>query len=199
MISVFDLFKIGIGPSSSHTIGPMRAAYAFRNSVVAAALSPRMARLRATLFGSLAWTGRGHATDKAVVLGLLGMRPESADPDDAAVAFQEVCERNSLRWADGRLVPFDLGRDVVFDLERLMPRHSNAMTLTALDERGQVLLEETWYSIGGGFVMREGDAPSQDVESASVPYYFAAQLSCCSIARRPGCPSRRSCSRTNAP
>jgi L-serine dehydratase len=150
-----ELFKIGIGPSSSHTVGPMRAAFAFIRH-----LGPRLAevaRLTATAYGSLAWTGKGHATDKALILGLAGFRPDDIDPDLADVGVAGIVAGRRLTLPDGRDISFDPDRDVVFDCVATFERHPNAMRFAAHDAAGAELLSEVWYSIGGGFVLRDGE------------------------------------------
>lgn len=152
-----ELFKIGIGPSSSHTVGPMRAAAAFLDH-----LTPRVAavaRLTATAFGSLAWTGKGHATDKAMILGLAGFRPDRIDPDSAEAEMRHITDGRQLLLPDGRAIAFDLDRDVVFDCVARFDRHPNAMRFAALDAGGAVILSELWFSVGGGFVVQDGVAP----------------------------------------
>jgi L-serine dehydratase len=137
-VSVFDIFKIGIGPSSSHTVGPMKAARVFLDA------APSAARYQVTLFGSLAWTGKGHGTDSAVLLGLAGHEPETIDPD----AIDDIL---AAVIAQGHV-------DIRFNYDRELPRHTNGMRFTALDESGEVVVEEDWYSLGGGFIAR-GDEP----------------------------------------
>jgi L-serine dehydratase len=172
MISAFDLFKVGIGPSSSHTTGPMKAAGCFRNSLARQLYGGAVARVRVTLFGSLAWTGKGHATEKAVVLGLSGCLPETIDPDEAALRFAEVVATRQLPLGKGQSIDFDLERDVVFDLDRIMPAHSNALTFAAFGADEELLAEETWYSVGGGFVVRAGDEGATQAGEAAVPYPY---------------------------
>src|SRR5271170_2819633 len=148
MVSVFELFRIGIGPSSSHTVGPMRAARAFVEG-----LGPeleRVARVRAVLLGSLAFTGRGHATDKAVLLGLSGAEPDTVDPDEADRLLAEVDETHRLPLLGTHRITFDPTQDLVFDREGAAPRHPNTLAFLAFDADGQALAAERWCSIGGG-------------------------------------------------
>lgn len=178
MISVFELFKIGIGPSSSHTTGPMKAAGRFRDRILADSELGSVARLRVTLFGSLAWTGKGHACEKALVLGLSGCQPETVDPDDADDQFRTIRSGRRLQFR-GRTLPFDVDHDIIFDLERTLPGHSNAMRFEAFDARGGQRAAETWYSIGGGFIVRDGDdagAVIGPVEAIPYPYTNALEL-----------------------
>jgi L-serine dehydratase len=172
MISVFDLFKIGIGPSSSHTVGPMRAAHLFTEGLRAGGPLAHVARLRVTLYGSLAWTGKGHATDKAVILGLAGERPETVDPDHADALVAAIAASGTLRLA-GREIPFAPAEDILFDRDTPPPRHPNTLAFEALDASGAVLAAERWCSVGGGFVTRE-DAPADlGAITSPVPYPFA--------------------------
>jgi L-serine dehydratase len=154
MISAFELFKIGIGPSSSHTVGPMVAGRRFREELAGI---EGIARLRATLFGSLAWTGRGHGSDTAIVLGLLGETPAHVDPDAVPrlVAGQKAAA--ALTLPDGRHVGFDPVADLVFDFDVVLPGHSNGMRFEALDADGVVIHGRDFYSIGGGFVVADGE------------------------------------------
>jgi L-serine dehydratase len=177
MISVFDLFKIGIGPSSSHTMGPMKAAAAFM-----AALDERdragLSRLKVTLLGSLAWTGKGHRTDKAVMLGLSGFSPESIDPDDADRRVDDIATTRQLVLADGTAIDFDPARDLVFDFEEPAPVHPNTIRFATFDRDGRELKRETWFSLGGGFIRREGEADSAPPSATAIPFDYrdAAEL-----------------------
>ena len=178
MISIFDLFKIGLGPSSSHTIGPMRAGRAFRDALAASGHLDQVARIETTLYGSLAWTGKGHATDKATILGLAGLAPDTVDPDEAErVAVAAMA--GAPFEIEGRLVPFEPKRDIVFDFETKELQHPNTMAFRALDAAGQTLLEQRWLSVGGGFVAREGQtevADSRGDARAPYPYRNGAEL-----------------------
>ena len=177
MISVFDLFKIGIGPSSSHTMGPMKAAAAFMS-----ALDERerigLKRLKVTLLGSLAWTGKGHRTDKAVMLGLSGLSPESIDPDDADRRVDVIAATRQLVLADGTTIDFDPVRDMIFDFEEPASVHPNTIRFAAFDQDGRELKQQTWFSLGGGFIRREGEASSAAETAAAIPFDYrdAAEL-----------------------
>jgi L-serine dehydratase len=171
-VGLFDLFRIGVGPSSSHTVGPMVAAASF-----AAGLEPGrpLDRLRVELFGSLALTGRGHATDTAVMLGLTGARPEEIDPDEAKLVLAGIVDRQRLTLPDGRHLVFDPVADIVFLPRETLPLHSNAMRITASWE-GQVAVTRTYYSVGGGFVLDEHGEPLPGRAAgaaAPVPHPFA--------------------------
>src|SRR5579863_2170056 len=152
MIGVFELFKIGLGPSSSHSVGPMKAAKAFRDAVESAGLAPRVARVSATLFGSLAFTGRGHATDKAILVGLAGETPEHVDPDAADAIYARALGEGRLAFLSRELT-FDPARDMVYDTKTRPPFHPNTLALAAADGDGALLLEQRWCSIGGGFIV----------------------------------------------
>ncbi len=171
MISVFELFKIGIGPSSSHTVGPMRAAHAFATSLDDAL--PRTARVEVTLYGSLAWTGRGHATDKAVILGLAGQIPETIDPDLADAIVAELSEAKSLPLCGHRRIPFDRTTDIVFDTINQPPSHPNTLLFRALDAHANLIAEQRWCSVGGGFVVPENRIDEPLSTTVPVPYPFA--------------------------
>ncbi len=162
-ISVFDIFKIGIGPSSSHTVGPMKAARAF----VAGLEGAEAARIRVTLFGSLAWTGKGHGTDTAVLLGLAGHEPETIDPDAIDVILAGI-------RSEGRY-------EIDFNYQRELERHTNGMTFAALDVNGNVLREEDYFSLGGGFIAR-GDEPEPGSQGEEPPFPFTTSESLLNIA-----------------
>ncbi|WP_040259684.1 L-serine ammonia-lyase [Pseudomonas massiliensis] len=177
-ISVFDLFKIGIGPSSSHTVGPMRAAALFTQALRERKVLARVRRVEARLYGSLSATGVGHGTDNAVIMGLNGAWPDSVDPRAILPTVNQVKNAGQL-MLDGRYpVAFDWMRDMRL-LEESLPYHPNAMTLLAEGEN-QVLLEETYYSVGGGFVVDAAQAAAggSGSDTTELPYDFhsAAEL-----------------------
>jgi L-serine dehydratase len=177
MISVFDLFKIGIGPSSSHTVGPMKAAAAFMSGLDVQQRAD-VARLKVALLGSLAWTGRGHRTDKAVMLGLSGLLPESIDPDDAERRADAIAAMAQLVFQDGRTIGFDPSRDIDFNFDEPASVHPNTIRFSAFDQDGRELKTETWYSLGGGFIRREGEEISTARSSFAIPFDYrdAAEL-----------------------
>jgi L-serine dehydratase len=154
-LSVFDLFSIGIGPSSSHTVGPMRAARMFARRLRSEGLLDKTGSLRAELFGSLGATGHGHGTPKAVLLGLEGNSPRTVDVDRADEAVERIHADKRLRLLDEHEIAFDPAAQVVLHRRRSLPYHANGMTLAAWDETGALLLEKTYYSVGGGFVVDE--------------------------------------------
>ncbi|RUZ73365.1 L-serine ammonia-lyase [Mesorhizobium sp. M7A.F.Ca.US.006.01.1.1] len=147
---VFDMFKIGIGPSSSHTMGPMNAARAFAERLLAVGTAP--AKLRAAAMGSLAWTGVGHRTDKAILLGLSGFRPDNFDAEQATSRLAAIDETMTLCLAGVLDIPFDPLRDLVLDKKTRAAVHPNTMRFEARDEAGALVLAEDWISPGGGFV-----------------------------------------------
>lgn len=175
-ISVFDIFKIGIGPSSSHTMGPMTAARLFLKALAKTGASAD--RIRVSLHGSLAFTGRGHATDRAIILGLAGFTAETAAAEEMAATLAEI--HGCRRIAPDGFAPFhfDPSRDLVFDYGPPLPGHANGMCFRALAEDGALLLRQTYYSIGGGFVILEGDIKNgqqnevSSTDHPAVPYPF---------------------------
>ncbi len=171
-VSVFDLFKLGIGPSSSHTMGPMTAAHRFLGWLGDRA--QRVERVETTLYASLALTGRGHATDRAVLLGLAGFEPRSLDPDAAEQALADIRSRGRLKLGGGREIAFDEARDLVWAGRTRLPQHPNALTFVAFDAEGAPIGERTYFSIGGGFVRAEEEmgqnAPPET--GPEVPYPF---------------------------
>jgi L-serine dehydratase len=172
-LSVLDLYTIGIGPSSSHTVGPMRAARRFADAAVA--LSP--ARVRVELFGSLALTGRGHGTHLAVAAGLAGERPESVEPASLPQIHASAGQQKQIRLAGECLVRFDPASDIHFNRRRSLPFHPNGMRFTALSRNDEMLLEETFYSLGGGFILREGEPAEPGAAAAPLyPFSNAAEL-----------------------
>ena len=172
MISVFELFKIGVGPSSSHTVGPMKAAAAFAGGLIETGAIDRVAALEVTLLGSLAFTGKGHATDKAVILGLSGETPESVDLDAAEALVARVRETKALNLAGRRTIAFDAESAIRFDTLTPAPRHPNTMRLIARDAEGKALADETWLSVGGGFIIRDGVDERGSATQVELPYPF---------------------------
>ncbi|MGW1836273.1 L-serine ammonia-lyase [Streptomyces sp. NPDC002067] len=165
-ISVFDLFSIGIGPSSSHTVGPMRAARMFAGRLKKDGLLAQTVSVRAELFGSLGATGHGHGTPKAVLLGLEGNSPRTVDVENADTRVAEIRESGRLRLlaaeiGDAHEIAFDESTQLILHRRRSLPYHANGMTLFAYDAHGAPLLEKTYYSVGGGFVVDE-DAAAED-------------------------------------
>jgi L-serine dehydratase len=172
MISVFELFKIGIGPSSSHTVGPMKAAKAFVAGLADGGAVDRVESIKVTLFGSLAFTGKGHATDRAILLGLAGEVPETVDPDHAEMLVAQASTRGKLPLDGRHPIDFDPQTDIAFDFVSTPPRHPNTMRFTALAANGHVLCEETWLSVGGGFIVRDGDETGGAGGGPDYPFPF---------------------------
>lgn len=157
-LSVVDLFSIGIGPSSSHTVGPMRAAYRFVTELSENGDLERVHHIRVTLFGSLALTGRGHHTDKALLLGLSGKRPRAIEVDEVVGIVDDISARKRLTLGGVSDIAFDPESDIVFLGDEVLARHTNAMRFEAIDADGHDVQTRTFYSIGGGFVVEEGHA-----------------------------------------
>jgi L-serine dehydratase len=171
--SIFDLFKIGIGPSSSHTVGPMRAARQWIADLHARGLLTTANRVIAELYGSLALTGIGHGTDRAILLGLAGERPDEIDPANIDPLLHEIRSAKRLRLLGEHLICFDEQRDLLFHHDLMLPGHPNAMRFRALDSEQRLLDTAVYYSIGGGFVTREGEPASSRADHLPVPYPFS--------------------------
>jgi iron-sulfur-dependent L-serine dehydratase single chain form len=174
-ISVFDLFKIGIGPSSSHTGGPMAAAHRFARGLADDGLLEKTSSVQVILYGSLGLTGKGHGSDKAVIFGLEGDKPELIDVDGVDRRLAAVRESGTIRLFGEREIPFVVGDHLVFERKKSLPHHPNGMRFTARDADGTELREKIYYSVGGGFVVDE-DATGADrikPDDTKVPYPFA--------------------------
>jgi L-serine dehydratase len=177
MTSLFDLFKIGIGPSSSHTVGPMRAARRFVVELDAVGLLQAAARVTVELYGSLALTGHGHGTDRAILLGLLGEEPDKVDPAAIDGIVKQVREKQVLSLLGKHAVSFDEARDLLWHRTETLPAHPNGMRYTALDADGFVLRQQIFFSIGGGFIRAEGeDASAGAFVTIPYPFHSAAEL-----------------------
>ncbi|MEV0961350.1 L-serine ammonia-lyase [Streptomyces sp. NPDC049910] len=161
-ISVFDLFSIGIGPSSSHTVGPMRAAAMFARRLKNEGVLAHTAAIRAELYGSLGATGHGHGTPKAVLLGLEGSSPRTVDVETADDEVERIRNSGRIRLLGAHEIAFDFDRDLVLHRRKALPYHANGMTLWAYDAEGGTLLEKTYYSVGGGFVIDEDAVAGQN-------------------------------------
>lgn len=177
-ISLFELFSVGIGPSSSHSVGPMKAVKSFVDLLVSEDRLEQTSAIQIELYGSLALTGKGHGTDKAIVLGLLGLTPETVDPDRVDHQVGQVTEAQSIEL-HGRVIPFDLEKDILFNRKEVLPFHANGMVCRMLDSSNQPVREKTYYSVGGGFVIDHDDIASQQNSSDIVipfPFESAAEL-----------------------
>lgn len=179
-ISVTDMYKIGIGPSSSHTMGPMKAAAAFVDDLRSADHLASVAAVTAHLYGSLAMTGKGHCTDRAVVLGLSGELPDTIDPDAVEATLARIATSQQLSLNNEHAVPFDAERDLVFHYAEALPAHPNGMRFEARDASGKTLADAEFYSIGGGFIARKGDdlnaSSDEAIEPARYSFDSAATL-----------------------
>lgn len=187
-VSVFDLFKIGIGPSSSHTVGPMRAARRFLERLSEHGLLTRSARVQAELFGSLALTGRGHGSDKAVILGLLGEKPDEVDPDRIPALLERVRGEGRIALLGLHSIPFAEKRDLVFNKREKLPLHPNGMRFSAYDADGSLLLSRDYYSVGGGFVLNPDEAAADRIvpDQTPLPYPFRSAEELLSLCEREG-------------
>lgn len=174
--SVFDLFKIGIGPSSSHTVGPMVASGRFLGDLKEKDLFDKVTRVSARLHGSLAFTGKGHASDVAVLLGLCGEKPDAVDPDAVDSIVEGIQTSETINLGGEKALPFVESRDLVFDYEEVLPAHSNGMCLYAYDDKDDCILKQVYYSIGGGFVATEEEMSGDRVEAVpetAIPYDYS--------------------------
>lgn len=180
-LSVFDMFRIGIGPSSSHTVGPMRAAKTFVDELLGAGTgleetAPEVVRVHVELFGSLGATGRGHGTDRAVLLGLVGHEPQSVATPVVEAILDDVHAAGALRLLDQVEVPFDLDHDVEFLPRTVLPFHPNGLRISALAPDGAVLLRRTYFSVGGGFVVPDPEDEAEQQSAGTLPAEETAVL-----------------------
>ena len=177
-ISVFDLFSIGIGPSSSHTVGPMRAAQQFVAALKTDGLLPRVASVRADLYGSLGATGKGHGSDKAVMLGLEGELPETIDTDSVEARLDTIRSNQQLNLLAEQPVAFDETKQLIMHRRRTLPFHSNGMTFHAYDNQQSEIRRATFYSVGGGFIVDENAAGADRivVDDTPLPYPFTTAV-----------------------
>ncbi len=194
-LSVFDLFKIGIGPSSSHTMGPMSAAARFLDEIAGGEwprpANAKVAALKASLHGSLAFTGIGHGSDRAVILGLMGLTPLTVDPDSSDAAIDGVRRARRVAPPGHSSYAFDPDVDLVLDRKNPLPGHANGMTFSAFDASGRLLLKRIYYSVGGGFVVSEDELQRMKADKApdagsGVPYPFATAKQMLAMAKKSG-------------
>jgi L-serine dehydratase len=186
--SIFEIFKIGIGPSSSHTVGPMRSSRAFVSNLEREGKLGRVSRVLTELYGSLALTGKGHGTDRAILLGLIGEVPDKVDPSTVESSIQLIRETESINLLGRRRVPFAESTDLLFHRKETMPGHSNTMRFTAFAEDGSVVDTQIYYSVGGGFIHREGDAENAGGQRPPVPYSFRSADDLLRIGEETGLP-----------
>ncbi len=178
--SLFDLYKIGIGPSSSHTMGPMRAAHRFVSELHGRGLLAQTERLRTDLYGSLALTGKGHGTDRAILLGLSGEQANSIDPATIEAKLAKIRESAALTLLGGKTIAFHEADDLLFHRDIMFPpgaatQHPNGVRFTAFDANGFPLREQVYFSIGGGFIVEDGeDEPEAQTAAIPIPYPFAS-------------------------
>jgi len=190
--SLFDLYKIGVGPSSSHTMGPMRAACRFVRELERKGELERVERVQVELYGSLALTGLGHGTDRAVLLGLSGNEPASIDPAVIVVTVAEIRTSRKLKLAGKRSIDFDEAGDLLFRRETMFPpgartQHPNGLRLTAYGAMGQAVEERTFFSIGGGFIVEDGAEGNSSGESeVRLPYPFKSAAELLEVSRKNG-------------
>ena len=184
-LSVFELFKIGIGPSSSHTVGPMVAARRFLDEIADGdwprPSGAKVVRLKVSIHGSLAFTGVGHATDRAVILGLAGEQPDKINPDAIDDVFKRVKADRFVEPEGHSKYSFDPARDLLFDYDTMLPGHTNGMIFSAFEQSGNLLLKRVYYSIGGGFVVDEDelrglDGPGEEKKNFPFPFKSANQM-----------------------
>ena len=185
-ISVFDLFTIGIGPSSSHAVGPMRAAAMFVNELRSSGALRQTARVQVVLLGSLALTGIGHGTDRAVLMGLEGDVPELIDPATIAARMATIRAEHSLHLGGEHRIGFDPDSDFVFDMKNQLPKHPNGLTFRATDGGGHTLLAGDYYSVGGGFVISDR-APAAATSAIEVPLPFTSAADLLRLCREQKC------------
>ena len=193
-LSVFELFKIGIGPSSSHTVGPMVAARRFLDEIIAGdwprPAGAKVASLKASLHGSLAFTGKGHATDRAIILGFSGEKPDEIDPGQIEAIVEQVTKSRRVNPKGHPGYRFDPEHDLIFDYEVMLPGHTNGMRFSAFDEAGRLLLRRDYYSIGGGFIAEENELATLGTERkemrANCPYPFQTADEMMSMAAESG-------------
>lgn len=186
-ISVFDVFSIGIGPSSSHTIGPMKSANLFIDDLNKHHHIANVDRVLVDLFGSLALTGKGHCTDYAVIMGLESNSPENIDPEVSQQQYSNILINKKLNFANHHIISFDYEQDLIFHYDKVLPHHANGMCFTAYDRNGKQLLTKVYYSVGGGFVVDEEHYTgsmadvitinsNEEVKKQPYPFSTAAEL-----------------------
>ncbi|MFC1235406.1 L-serine ammonia-lyase [Vibrio sp. F74] len=176
MLSIFDIYKIGVGPSSSHTNGPMIAGFEFRQKIESH--FDQVASIKVDLYGSLSLTGRGHHTDRATLIGLMGNRPDNIHIEQANALLRSDIDNNTLTLSPNYIIPFDFNNDIIFHKENL-PLHENGMSISAFDGSNKLISKEIYYSVGGGFIATESEltnGSSKDVVKVEYPFLSADEL-----------------------
>lgn len=186
-VSIFDIFTIGIGPSSSHTVGPMRAAAQFLEALSEADLSKKITRIQVELFGSMGLTGKAHGAEKAILLGLEGEKPEDLDPDIVEGRLADIRSNQHLHLFGKQKISFQEAQDLIFYRTKNLPLHPNGLRFQAFDDEKQVLLKKEYYSVGGGFVVEEHNKESPKTE-VKVPYPFRSGKELLAQGERSGLP-----------
>ena len=171
MNSIFDIFKIGIGPSSSHTMGPMTVCSKIINRLERHDAVSNVKAVRIELFGSLAYTGKAHGTDKALIAGLSGFKPETVTPEEIKHLYENVIKNKTIMFSNLIPIPFDINNDIYYNTEDSPSYHSNALTVVVYTYNSKVLLEKTYYSIGGGAIVSENKIKSE-LKSHRFPYPY---------------------------
>lgn len=185
-ISVFDLFSVGIGPSSSHTVGPMIAAKKFVDDLEAKGLLSQTTRIEVRLYGSLALTGKGHATDLAILNGLSGFLPDTVIPEQIKPLVQQIEKEQKLRVNQKHTITFHIPKDLIFLQKEFLPKHSNGMSFYAFDHERKIQFQETIYSIGGGFIVTDEEFSHPKIDKPFGPYQFNSASELISICEREG-------------
>ncbi len=172
-LSVFDMFSIGIGPSSSHTVGPMKAALQFAEKLQTQ--SQKTAKIKCELFGSLGQTGKGHGADKAIILGIEGEHPDSTDPDEVPEKLSRIAKTRRIRLMGDIEIPFSINDDLIWHRRKSLPKHPNGMLFSAYDQDQNLLLSRTYYSVGGGFVVNDNQQEDEPIiaDQTQIPFPFS--------------------------
>lgn len=170
-LSIFDLFKIGIGPSSSHTMGPMLAVFQFMELCETEKLISKIERLSISIHGSLAWTGKGHGTDKAILLGLSGYIPQTINPSNSDIIVNSIIENEIINYKKNK-IKFNLKKDLVFDYQKLFDFHSNGIQIKAFNNNKKEIINKLYFSVGGGFVVSSDEINQPQILEKEVPFEF---------------------------
>ncbi|MEH6825632.1 MAG: L-serine ammonia-lyase [Motiliproteus sp.] len=188
-ISLFDMFKIGIGPSSSHTVGPMKAAHLFASGLEQQGLLTQVSRVQSQLFGSLGATGKGHGSGPAVLLGLEGHLPDQIDPSMVPTRAQDITGAEQLLLAGSHRIDYDERQDLIYHRQESLPFHANGMSFTAYGVAGDIVSHRVYYSVGGGFVVDEDAAGADRIvaDETALPYPFRTGEELLQICRQSGC------------